>query len=78
MKATIVDSHHCIAIDHFQIDLIYQFNNCTLTIFIEGTLHKSVTLNPSRQMLSYTNILDVASYYLTDYLRRDQQTKTIL
>jgi hypothetical protein len=63
MKATIIDTHHTVLINNEQVDLIYNFIDSTLTCFIDARQVTKAYFKPSRMILSYTNVMEVASYY---------------
>ncbi len=73
MKATILQSHHVVQIDNTQIDLFYFFTTNNIQIYMEGQLYISVQFNPARTILSYTNILDVTSYYYERWIKEQNR-----
>lgn len=76
MKAQIISTLHTVQVDNEQIDIYYDFPTSTLQIFVEGENHLSSNFNPSRQILSYNNILDIATtYYLQHKKRRQRHEK---
>lgn len=76
MKATIIDTHHCIEIDGTQLDIFYNFINNTIQVYINGDHYISSTFHPGRVILSYTNILQVATTYFEHYRKAvDQKRK---
>lgn len=78
MKAKIIDTHHTVQIEEIQIDLFYNFNDGMLEVYIEGKYFVRSRFNPSRQILSYTNVLDVSvTYYehYNKYLRQKEKLK---
>ena len=69
MKAEIIDTHHTIQVHDIQIDLFYNFKDGMMTVFIDGNYFNRSRFNPSRQILSYTNILDVSTTYYDHYIK---------
>lgn len=74
ITATIISTHHCIQINDVQIDIWYEFTHNLMQVFADGKCIIITHYNPSRLILSYTNIIDVATTYYLSYLR---QTKLI-
>lgn len=73
LKATIVSSHHTIQINEQQVDIFYEFNFNLIQVFVDGTCLTISHYNPSRLILSYTNIIDVATTYYLSYLHKQKQ-----
>lgn len=73
MKATIIDTHHTVQIESIQIDLFYNFSTGMMQVFIDGTHFVTARFNPSRQVLSYTNVLDVSVTYYEHYIKYQKQ-----
>lgn len=68
MKATIIDTHHCIEIEGNQLDLFYNFINNTIQVYINGDHYISSTFHPGRVILSYTNVLQVGTTFYDHYI----------
>jgi|KBSSwiStaDraftv2_1062776.scaffolds.fasta_scaffold195431_2 hypothetical protein len=73
MKAKIIDTHHTVQIENIQIDLFYNFNDGMLEVYIDGNYFVRSRFNPSRQILSYTNVLDVSVTYYDHYCKYIKQ-----
>lgn len=73
MKAQIISTLHTIQVDDEQIDIYYDFPTSTLQIFVEGEHHLTSNFNPSRQILSYNNILDISTTYAQQHRKRRQR-----
>jgi hypothetical protein len=69
MTAKFIDTHHVLMFDDTQVDVIYNFHFRQLEIYMDGCLYFSGIFNPARHVLSYSNVLDVASYYYSRYLK---------
>lgn len=70
MKANILSTSHTIEIDKVQLDIFYFFSSHTMEVYIEGELFIHATFNPSRVILSYTNIIDIAVLYYDTYNKK--------
>lgn len=73
MKAQIDSTHHTVQVDELQIDVFYHFTSALFQVFIDGEHYHTSTLHPSRNILSYTNIVDISTTYAQHYNRRKEQ-----
>ena len=69
MTATIIDTHHCVEINNTQLDLFYNFISNTIEVYIDGQHYISAKFHPGRVILSYTNVLQVATTYYVNYTK---------
>jgi hypothetical protein len=60
LTTEIITTQHCIKINEDWIELIYIFNESTLQVYVNEELVYSNRFNPSRIVLSYLNVLEVA------------------
>lgn len=69
MHATITQSSHTVMFGEDQVDIFYFFNSNNMHVYINGQSIFVGIYNPSRLVLSYSNILNVASTYYTHYCK---------
>lgn len=71
MKAQIISTAHTVEIDGNQIDLYFNFQESTLTGFIEGKqiLHSNYT--PSYKSFNYINIVEVCTTLFKNHKERE-------
>lgn len=73
MKAEILSTTHTIGIDKAQLDIFYFFRSHTMEVYVDGELMIHAQFNPSRMILSYTNVVDIAVFYYETYCKREQK-----
>jgi len=67
MKAQVVTSQFTVMCDGYQIDICYNFNVNKLEGYVDGSCVMDANFNPSRIVLSYSNILHMAVELLKLY-----------
>jgi ribosomal protein L31 len=60
LNVEVISSNHTLMINDSQIDLWYMFDSGSLQMFVDGRLIISSRFHPSRLMLNYNNIIEVA------------------
>lgn len=70
MKAQIISTAHTVEVNNEQLDIFYFFELQTMEVYVSGELLMQATFHPSRAILSYTNVVDVATYYYDTYCKR--------
>lgn len=75
MKAEIISTSHTIGIDNTQIDIFYFFVSHTMEVYANGILLIHAQFHPSRIILSYTNVIDIASLYYEIYIARRRESE---
>lgn len=69
MEATITQSNHTVMFADDQVDIFYFFGSNNMHVYINGVSIFVGMYNPSRLVLSYTNIIQVASLYYSHYCK---------
>lgn len=72
MKAQIITTAHTVGVNDEQLDIFYFFELQQMEVYVNGSLLIQATFHPSRAILSYTNVVDVATYYYDTYLRKER------
>ena len=75
LNTEIITTQHCIKVNEDWIELIYIFNESTLQVHLNSELIYSRKFDPSRIVLSYLNVIEVAitiyTHHKKTHLKKD-------
>lgn len=68
-EVRIISTQHTVEINGLQIDISYIFEALTIQIFVEGKLVQSGLFHPSRLVINYVNLVEIAEHIYDTHFR---------
>jgi hypothetical protein len=66
----IVTTQHTVIINKAQIDILYLFDSNTILIFVDGEIVQEAKFHPSRLVINYINLIEVAEHIYELWMRK--------
>jgi hypothetical protein len=76
IKVEVINTMHSLLIDGDEVDLWYLFSENEMQVFVNGECFISTKFYPSRLMLNYNNVIEVAVHMRQQFwLEKNKQEK---